>query len=281
MDLRLAGKTVLITGASGGIGRALALAFGAEGCNLALTGHANYSQLVRWLADQPFAARAIALSADVTDPGQMHGAFESARKRFDRVDICVANAGTWPAPHERLDRMGVERFEHTLRTNLFGCAWTARAFMESLAQTGAREDSHGAALTFIGSTAGRFGEPGHADYATSKAGLYGLVRSLKTDIAQIDPFARVNMVEPGWTVTDMARPALDQPGTISRIVRTMALRQLARAEDIARAVVVLSSPEASRHITGEIITVAGGMDGRTLWSEQDIDEEAIRRRSRE
>jgi 3-oxoacyl-[acyl-carrier protein] reductase len=246
-----------------------------------LTGHSNFEGLVNWLKDQPFSARALPVAANVTDPAQMQAAFAAARKRFDRVDICVANAGTWPAPHERLDQMGVDRFEHTLRTNLFGCAWTARAFMESLAQTGPREDRHGAALTFIGSTAGRFGEPGHADYATSKAGLYGLVRSLKTDIAQIDPFARVNMVEPGWTVTDMARPALDQPGTISRIVRTMALRQLARAEDIARAVVVLSSPEASRHITGEIITVAGGMDGRTLWSEQDIDEEAIRRRSRE
>jgi 3-oxoacyl-[acyl-carrier protein] reductase len=88
------------------------------------------------------------------------------------------------------------------------------------------------------------------------------------------------MVEPGWTVTEMAREALNVPGKIAHIAKTASLRQLARADDIARAVVMLSSP-VSRHITGEVITVAGGMEGRTLWAEKDIDEESIRRRARE
>ncbi len=278
MDLQLAGKTVLITGASGGIGRALARAFGAEGCNLVLTGHSNHDRLVQWVKEQPFAVQTLTVKADVTRLADMQATCKAGVEKFGRLDACVGNAGRWPPPNERLDQMSAERFEQTLRINLLGCAWTAKAFMEVLASGGARSDGHGAALTFIGSTAGRFGEPGHCDYAASKAGLYGLVRSLKTDIVHIDPFARVNMVEPGWTVTEMARPALDEPGNIARIVRTMPLRQLARADDIARAVVVLSSPAASRHITGEVITVAGGMDGRTLWGEQDIDEEAIRRR---
>jgi 3-oxoacyl-[acyl-carrier protein] reductase len=79
----------------------------------------------------------------------------------------------------------------------------------------------------------------------------------------------------------MAREALDQPGKIAHIVKTVSLRQLARAADIARAVVMLSSPAASRHISGEVLTVAGGMEGRTIWPESEIDEAAIRRRARE
>ena len=150
-----------------------------------------------------------------------------------------------------------------------------------MGQLRARDDGHGASLTFIGSTAGRFGEAMHSDYSTSKAGMYGLVRSLKNEVVKLDPFARVNMVEPGWTVTEMAREALDQPGKITGIAKTAALRQLARADDIARAVMMLSSPGASRHITGEVITVAGGMEGRTLWQPDEIDEEAIRKRVRE
>lgn len=278
MDLLLTDKTVLITGASGGIGRALARALAAEGCNLVLTGHSKFEALQGWLAEHAFADRAIAEYADVTDLAEMQRAFAAGVKRFGRVDLCVANAGKWPAPDQRLDEMPAARFEDTLRVNLLGSVWTAKAFMESLAQSGPRADGHGASLVFIGSTAGRHGEPGHCDYAASKAALRGLMLSLKTDIARIDPFARVNVVEPGWTVTEMARPALDQPGVISRIVRTMAMRQLARADDIARTVVALSSPAISRHTSGEVLTVSGGMDGRTLWNEQDIDEDAIRRR---
>lgn len=278
MDLLLTDKTVLITGASGGIGRALARAFGNEGCNLVLTGHSRFAELQHWATEQVFADRTLCVAADITNLDHMRAAFNAGVERFNRVDVCVANAGKWPPGDQRLDEMSAERFADTVRVNLMGSAWTAKAFMETLAQRGPRNDGHGASLTFIGSTAGRHGEPGHCDYSVGKAGLYGLVRSLKTDIARIDPFARVNMVEPGWTVTEMARPALDQPGTISRIVRTMSLRQLARADDIARAVVMLSSPAANRHTTGEILTVAGGMDGRTLWHEDEIDEEAIRRR---
>jgi 3-oxoacyl-[acyl-carrier protein] reductase len=94
----------------------------------------------------------------------------------------------------------------------------------------------------------------------------------------IDPFARVNMVQPGWTATHQVRPELDQPGTIQRITRTMPLRQLARALDIARVVAALSSPALSRHVSGEVLTVAGGMEGRVLWNPDDIDERAVRER---
>jgi 3-oxoacyl-[acyl-carrier protein] reductase len=278
MDLLLKDKTAFITGASGGIGRALARAFADEGCNLVLHANSNLAWLTDFIGQQEWENRAIPVQADVSDPEAVQRAMDEGVKRFGRVDVCVANAGRWPPEDFLLPDMPVERFERTIAVNLLGAAWTARAFMGQLKPG---DDGHGASLTFIGSTAGHFGEAMHSDYSTSKAGMYGLMRSLKNEVVRLDPFARVNMVEPGWTVTEMAREALDQGGKITSIAKTAALRQLARAADIARAVVMLSSPGASRHITGEVITVAGGMEGRTLWQPEDIDEEAIRKRVHE
>jgi len=278
VDLQLAGKTVAITGASGGIGRALCEAFADEGASLVLQGRAHFEALERYVEQRPWRERALCVRADVAVPAEIERAFASAVERFGRVDVCVANAGVWPREHELLHETSVERIRGAIDSNLFGALWTARAFMATLARGGARPDGHGAALVFIGSTAGRFGERGHAEYAVSKAGLYGLVRSLKNEIVHVDPYARVNMVEPGWTVTHMVRKELEVPGAIANVARTMPLRQLARAVDIARAVLFLASPAAARHITGEALTVAGGMEGRTQWSAEQIDEAAVRRR---
>lgn len=278
MDLQLADKVVFITGASGGIGRELARVFAAEGAKLALHANTNIAWLRVFIAQSGWADRAIAVQADVADRAAVETAMQAAVQRFGRVDVCVANAGKWPPEDQLIHNLPEERLRRVLDTNLYGAIWTARAFF---AQLKPRTDKQGSSLTFIGSTAGRFGEPMHVDYAVSKAGLYGLVRALKTEIARVDPFGRVNMVEPGWTVTEMAREALDKPGNIERIVRTMPLRQLARAVDIARVVAALSSPAISRHVSGEVVTVAGGMDGRTLWQNADIDEAAIRARARE
>jgi len=277
MDMLLRDKTVFITGASGGIGRALARAFAAEGAKLLLHANSNADFLTTLIRDEDWGDRALAVTADVADPDAVRACVQQGVERFGRVDCCVVNAGVWPPEDLPLHRLPPQRVRRTLEVNLLGAMWTAAAFMDQLTP---HAEGHGAALTFIGSTAGRFGEAGHADYSVSKAGMYGLVRTLKNEVVRLDPFARVNMVEPGWTVTEMAREALDTPGAIARIGRTMALRRLARAEDIARAVLVLSSPAASAHVTGEVITVAGGMEGRTLWQESDIDEAAIRNRAR-
>ena len=281
MDLGLAGKVALITGASGGIGHALAEAFAQEGCSLALLAHARAAELRAHVAQRPWASRALVIEADVRDPEALAAAAQKSCERFERLDIAVANAGAWTPPDLRLHEAPVARFREAIETNLLGAAWTARAFFAALAASGPRKDGHGAALTFIGSTAGRFGEAGHADYAAAKAGLVGLMLSLKNEIVTLDPFARVNVVEPGWTVTHMARPALEQPGVIARAVSTMPMRQLGRALDVARCVVVLSSPIASRHVSGQRLLVAGGMEGRRLWTEGEVDEAAIRARARQ
>lgn len=278
MDLELKGKVVFVTGASGGIGRALAESFAAEGAKLALTGNDAFAELDAWVKTQPRARDMLALRCDTTDPASVDAAMSQARAKFGRVDACIANAGRWTPEFALAHRATPERIRRNIEINLLGSMWTARAFMSALEASGPRTDGVGAALVFIGSTAGRFGEKGHAEYSAGKAGLYGLVRTLKNEIVELDPFARVNMIEPGWTVTHMARAALQQPGVISKVVRTMPLRQLARATDIARTALVLCSPALSRHVSGEVVTVAGGMEGRALWESADVDEDAIRRR---
>lgn len=281
MDLELSRSTVLVTGASGGIGRALAEAFAAEGAALVLHGHTGFERLEAWAAEQHFASRALCVRADVADPAQVEAAFAAGVGRFGRIDACVANAGLWPKEDLLLHRASEERIRAAVDANLFGALWTARSFMAALERAGPRADGRGASLCFIGSTAGRFGERGHAEYSLAKAGLYGLVRTLKNELVQLDPYGRVNMVEPGWTVTHMVRAELEQEGAIARNARGQPLRQLARAVDIARAVLFLSSPAMARHVSGQVLTVAGGMEGRTLWETEDIDEDTVRRRLRQ
>jgi 3-oxoacyl-[acyl-carrier protein] reductase len=250
VDTGLAGKGVVVTGASGGIGSACARAFVAEGARVV----AHY-QRGRERAE---ALGLPAVQADLTDADDADRLFAEAREALGAVDVCAAVAGVWPAADEPVWELGLERWEATLRANLTATFLTARAFLREVRHTG-----HGS-LVLVGSTAGRFGEAGHADYAAAKAAIQvGLLLSLKNEIVRIAPRARVNAVAPGWTYSPMTRGALDE-SVVDRVSRTMALRKVATADDIARAVVVLASDELSGHVTGELVTVAGGMEGRTI-----------------
>jgi len=117
----------------------------------------------------------------------------------------------------------------------------------------------------VSSTAAVFGEANHADYAAAKAGMaYGLTHSLKNEIVRLAPLGRVNCVCPGWTDTPMAAGHTDDPAAVHRATATMALRKVARPEDIAAAIVFLTSDRLAGHISGAVLTIAGGMEGRLL-----------------
>ena len=161
MDLSLQDMTAFVTGASGGIGQALLSGFAAEGARL--VAHSRRGV--------PAAERLISLLGDVRDPAALDEAMRAGERAFGRVDVCVANAGIWPAEALLLHELPEARIREVLEVNLLGAIWTARAFFASLARTGPRADGRGAALIFIGSTAGHFGEKGHVEYAASKAAL--------------------------------------------------------------------------------------------------------------
>jgi 3-oxoacyl-[acyl-carrier protein] reductase len=251
----LEGKGVLVTGASGGIGAACARAFAAEGARVAVHYHRGEERardVAAALGGAP------TFTADLTDEIEVERLFREVRAALGRIDVCAAVAGVWPADDEPVWELSLERWERTLRQNATSVFLTARGFLQEVARNG-----HGS-LVLVGSTAGLVGEAGHADYAAAKSAVTGgLLLSLKNEIVRVAPAGRVNAVAPGWTESPMTRGYVD-PEQMRLISRTMALRKVARAEDVARQVVVLASDELSGHVTGQVITVAGGMEGRVI-----------------
>ena len=255
IDTGLEGKCVLVAGASGGIGSACARAFAAEGAHVLVHYHRG-EERARALSEELGGAPLV--QADLTSEQDVERLFDETRTALGRIDVCAAVAGMWPSEDVPVWKLPLERWEETLRANLTATFLVARAFLREVERTG-----HGS-LVFVGSTAGVFGEAGHADYAAAKSAITGgLLLSLKNEIVRIAPRGRVNAVAPGWTETPMTRGLVD-PDQVQAVSRTMALRKVASPDDVAAQVIVLSSDTLSGHVTGQLVVVAGGMEGRTV-----------------
>ncbi len=251
---------MLVTGASGGIGSACARAFAAEGARVLVHFHRG-DERARALADE--LGGALVAQADLTVEAEVDRLFDEARSALGQIDICAAVHGVWPRDDEPVWELPLARWDDTMRQNLTATFLVARAFLRELERTG-----HGS-LVLVGSTAGVFGEAGHADYAAAKSAITGgLLLSLKNEITRIAPRGRVNAVAPGWTESPMTRGLVDED-RVRAVSRTMALRKVAQPEDIAAQVVVLASDTLSGHVTGQLVVVAGGMEGRTVHPDEE------------
>jgi len=194
--------------------------------------------------------------------------FTETERLLGPVEVLVANAGFWPAQDAPLVDMTIDQWNATLGGNVTSVFLCARAFLRGVRAHRIAEP----AAVLVGSTAGIFGEAGHADYATAKAGLmYGLARTLKNEICRLAPHGRVNVVAPGWVRTALVREFSADPARVGRALQTIPLRKVGRPADVATAIVYLASSRLSGHVSGQVLTIAGGMEGRLLYTDDEVD----------
>ncbi|MGA1524182.1 MAG: SDR family NAD(P)-dependent oxidoreductase [Planctomycetota bacterium] len=259
MQTGLEGATVLVTGASGGLGTAVAEDLAAHGARLVLHTHRR-PEVARELAER-LATASIVVQADLTDEASVDRMWEQAAHAFPQIDGLVVNAGVWPAESRPLQDLDLARWRETLDVDLTGAFLSCRGFFRHLAEN----PRDAASLVLVGSTAGLFGEAGHADYAAAKAGLmHGLLPSLKNEIVRLAPRGRANAVAPGWILTPMAESALGDADAIARQTQTVAMQKVARPEEVASVISFLLSPVRAGHVSGAVLPVHGGMEGRVL-----------------
>lgn len=263
MDLQLQDVHVLVTGASGGIGLETARLFLEQGAKVTAHYNSNLSPLSSLLTEFG-PTRVIAAQAELTAESDVARLFAEASAALGPVQVAIINHGIWPTADILVADMPLARWRTTIDTNLTAAFLVAREFLKQL-RLAADTFKEKASICFVGSTSGKYGELGHADYAATKSALmYGFTLSLKNEIVKIAPRGRVNTVAPGWVKTAMAEEALKDPTTVYRALATTPMKKVAEPWDVATQIVVLSSPVLSGHVTGQVVMVEGGMEGRLL-----------------
>lgn len=245
----LEGKTVLITGASGGIGRAAAIGCARHGANVAinyLNDEAGAASAVREI--ETLGRRAIAVRGDVADPDEAPRFVDAAVKAFGKVDVFVSNAGICPF-HGFLD-MPREVLERTLRVNLHGAWYMTQAAANQMVAQG-----HGGAIIAVSSISALVGGGMQTHYTPTKAGVHSLMQSCA--IALGPKGIRCNSVLPGTIETDINREDLADPGKRAYMSGRIPLGRLGAPEDLAGPIVFLASDLAA-YVTGAALLVDGG-----------------------
>jgi glucose 1-dehydrogenase len=254
---RLAGQKALVTGASSGIGRAVAIHLASEGADVAVNYVADDKSAQEVVGEITRGGRkAIALKADVSKEAEVQAMFKAAIEAFGALDILVNNAGLQrDAP---FDQMTLEQWDTVIGVNLTGLFLSAREAVREFKRRGVRKDVSCAAgkIVVISSVHELIPWAGHVNYAASKGGVMLLMKSIAQEVA---PFRiRVNSVSPGAIRTPINRDAWSTPEAYADLMKLIPYKRIGEPEDIARTVAWLASDEAD-YVHGTSIYVDGGM----------------------
>ena len=243
----MARRLALVTGGSRGIGRAIALALGKNGCDVAVNYNAS-AEAAEALCGELAAlgARASAFRADVSDRSQVEALFKAVEAGMGPVEILVNNAGI--TRDNLLMRMKSEDWDAVLAANLNSAFYCTQSAIRGMAK------ARWGRVVSIASVVGLVGNAGQANYSASKAGLIGFSRSVAREYAACG--VTVNVVAPGFIGTDMTGVLKEQ--VREAILGQIPLGRMGSPEDVARAVAFFASEESS-YVTGQVLAVDGGM----------------------
>ena len=242
---QLDGQVAVVTGASRGIGKAIALSLASEGAKLVIN-YARSSEAADAVVKEieGMGGEAIALQADVSQEDQVDALVKATKEKFDRIDILVNNAGI--TKDGLLLRMKPEAWNAVIDLNLTGVYLCTRAISKlMLKQRSGR-------IVNISSIVGEMGNPGQANYAAAKAGVIGFTKAVAKEVASRG--ITVNAVAPGFIETDMTH-GLDS----EELLKFIPLSRLGQASEVAGAVRFLAADPAAAYITGQVLNVDGGM----------------------
>jgi NAD(P)-dependent dehydrogenase (short-subunit alcohol dehydrogenase family) len=245
---KLHGKVALITGGDSGIGRSVAVLYAREGADLALVfleEESSDAEETRRAVERE-GRQALLLPGDVTDPDFCSSAVDRCIERFGALDILVNNAA-FQRHCDSLEKLSLEQWERTFRTNIFGYFYMVRAAVPRLRR--------GAAIVQTGSIVGLEGSAALLDYAATKGAIHAFTKSLAR--ALLSRGIRVNCVAPGpvWTPLN---PAERPPEESVDFGADVPMKRPAQPEEIAPAFVFFASAADSSYITGEVLTLLGG-----------------------
>ncbi|SMY29448.1 unnamed protein product [Zymoseptoria tritici ST99CH_1A5] len=245
--LALEGRHAFVTGAQGGIGRNIVKELLAAGCKVS----AHDLRPAHTAAE----ADVFDIQGDISDEDSIAKSMRSAVEHFGPINILCANAGiTNEQSHPNIWEMPLETWDNVYKVNVRGAFLTIKHFLLAAieAQEAAGKELENLSIVVTGSECGKFGQAGHSEYASGKAGLqYGLVRTVKNEIVRINAKARINAVAPGWVNTELIGDRLDDPRELYLEAQgTVPLRKIAQPEDVARTVAFLASHRAAGHMSG-------------------------------
>ncbi len=251
---RLSGKVAVITGASRGIGRAIALAFAEEGADVVVNYLRSEEEARKTIEKvEEYGARGLAVRADVSDPYQVEKMASKVVKKFGKVNVLVNNAGV--ISKGPLEEISIEDWVRVISINLNGVFYTMRAFAKLMMANG------GGSIVNVASVAGYVPLVSAGAYSASKAGVIMLTKQAAAEWGKYG--IRVNAICPGPIETDMLLSEYTEEQLRAR-KKLMPVGRLGKPEDVARLAVFLASDE-SRYVTGEAYGIDGGFSVSTYW----------------